>query len=256
MPKSMTVIYNKKTQVISHSDPRYSEIIASLASKKKVDEQAIKDILQGKIKESHPRITISPKTKAIKIDNKKMPPGLEKQYLLLKQAHRPRGHLVKFWDLLQKNPSKHSQEQLFKFLEHNGHYILPNGHFTAYKAVTQDFLDDRTKQISNRPGDVVSMPREKVDPNPSNTCSTGLHVASWAYIQTEYQGRRYVEVSINPEHVVAVPDDYNGTKMRVCEYQVLREVSGETQPEIFQVNEKVIKSVKDLHAKQKKKKKK
>jgi hypothetical protein len=63
------------------------------------------------------------------------------------------------------------------------------------------------------------MDRSKVDDDPNNTCSKGLHVASLPYLQ-HYPGSVTVLVKVNPANVVSIPTDYNNSKMRVCEYEV------------------------------------
>jgi hypothetical protein len=63
------------------------------------------------------------------------------------------------------------------------------------------------------------MPREECDSDPTVTCSSGLHVGSMEYVaQFGYSDSVILECLINPRHVIAVPIDYNNTKMRVCEY--------------------------------------
>src|SRR5690606_34879601 len=68
--------------------------------------------------------------------------------------------------------------------------------------------------------------RNQVDDNPEHTCSKGLHVAGWNYAAgTAYGGAsRYLMIKVSPEHVVSVPVDYDFQKMRVCQYEVIKEV--------------------------------
>ena len=114
---------------------------------------------------------------------------------------------------------------LYKFLEHNGHPIMSDGCFIAYKAVTKDLKDHHTKQNEHKLGCVVRIDRDKVDSDPNRTCSSGLHVASWGYLEHfNADTSRWFEVLVNPKDVVAVPIDYHGTKMRVAAYKVYREV--------------------------------
>jgi hypothetical protein len=47
--------------------------------------------------------------------------------------------LVRFLSKLQKNPSRRSVEELYRFLERNNLTVTTNGNFLAYKAVTSDF---------------------------------------------------------------------------------------------------------------------
>lgn len=91
------------------------------------------------------------------------------------------------------------------------------------------FVDIHTGKMRQKVGEVVSMERSECEHNPDITCSSGLHVASWEYAGGDtYQkggfngkGGAVVEVLINPRHVVSVPYDYNGTKMRCCQYYIL-----------------------------------
>jgi hypothetical protein len=54
-----------------------------------------------------------------------------------------------------------------------------------------------------------------------------LHCAGWNYLPHFGSGSestdRIVIVKVNPADVIAVPNDYNNAKMRVCKMEVLRE---------------------------------
>ena len=179
---------------------------------------------QEKIREKD-RIEVQLDQDKILIDKIEMPEGLKNKFLDLQRRHKPRSYLLKFWDNLQKNPNKNSIHMLYRFLEHNGHPIMSDGSFIAYKAVTMDLLDHHTRTNKHKVGCVVKMERSSVNPNPAQTCSTGLHVCSADYLKEFHLwDSRYLEVMVEPKDVVCVPDDYNGTKMRVARYKVYREI--------------------------------
>lgn len=71
------------------------------------------------------------------------------------------------------------------------------------------------------------MKREAVDANADVHCSKGLHVGALAYSGPGgwywSNGDRVVICKINPRDVISVPNDHNGQKMRVCEYEVVAE---------------------------------
>lgn len=132
---------------------------------------------------------------------------------------------AKFMDNLMQNPSYKSREALFQFLDKWMAPITEDGCFLAFKNVRQDFKDIHSGKFDNSPGTIVSMPRDQVDDDSNRTCSAGLHAAATSYLQHFYaSGSRTVVVKINPRDVVAVPYDYDSAKMRVCQYEVLREV--------------------------------
>jgi len=131
--------------------------------------------------------------------------------------------MAKFLENLQKNPSYRSRGQLYSFLEHNNMPITPDGCFMAYKRVNEDFTDLHSGSFDNSPGRVVKMSRAQVDDDPNRTCSAGLHVCSREYLK-RFRGAKLVACKVNPADVVAVPTDYNFTKMRVAQYEVVEEL--------------------------------
>jgi hypothetical protein len=74
--------------------------------------------------------------------------------------------------------------------------------------------------MDNSVGRVVTMKREDCDSNPNVTCSRGLHCAAYSFARNG-GGDVVVDVKVNPKDVVAIPIDYDGQKMRVCEFKVV-----------------------------------
>lgn len=141
------------------------------------------------------------------------------EHALLDQADS----LVKFWSNCLLNPDKRAQSDLYAFLEHNGIPITSDGCFIAYRSVVRNdqgkLVDARTGTFDNSVGSVVKMDRSKCNSDPNQTCSEGLHVAALEYAKGF--AKVLLEVKVNPKDVVAIPVDYNGQKMRVCEFQVM-----------------------------------
>lgn len=140
---------------------------------------------------------------------------------------------IKFLEKLMDNPSYRSRECLYEFLDHFQAPITPDGKFIAFKRVRKDWLDIHSGTIKNEIGTTVRMDRAKVDDDPKRTCSSGLHVCADEYLKGYHSGDGYrtLVVEVSPADVVAVPYDYNFSKMRVCEYTVLAEISEEQIPE-------------------------
>ena len=140
--------------------------------------------------------------------------------------------LERFWNNLRLNPSNRAKQLLWNFLAHQGHALTEDGCFIGYRGVSDDLKDLRTGTFDNSPGQVCKMDRDKCDPNPNNTCSSGLHVGSYDYASSF--GPVVVEVKVNPMNVVSVPVDYNGQKMRVCEFQVLNVCKSRIDTEMYE----------------------
>lgn len=134
---------------------------------------------------------------------------------------------ARFVQKLAQNPSKRVWDQLYDFLEAGQIPITENGDFRVYKAIRLDWKDIHSGTMDNSIGAVVQMPRRGVDDDPERTCSHGLHVCSFNYLpHFAHANGRIVQCDVSPADVVAIPRDYNNTKMRVCRYVVVAEYPG------------------------------
>jgi hypothetical protein len=143
--------------------------------------------------------------------------------------------LVNFMENLGQNPNEHSREQLADWLGTDEFTITPDGMIVGYKGVRPnadgEWVSINTGKayvngelfdgaIPNAAGNVITMPREEVQFDPANGCSTGLHVGTYKYAEGFAQGG-LLEVHVNPRDVVSVPTDSSAQKMRVCRYTVV-----------------------------------
>lgn len=143
--------------------------------------------------------------------------------------------LVRFLSKLQKNPSRRSVEELYRFLERNNLTVTTNGNFLAYKAVTSDFYsitagnaqllsgkDDGKGRIFNGVGEEIEVYRNYVDDDANRGCSVGLHAGTLEYAQG-FGGTNgtLVIVEIDPADVVSVPHDCECQKLRTARYKVV-----------------------------------
>ena len=137
-----------------------------------------------------------------------------------KQNDKNNKTIINFVNLLMQNPDKDVIRQIYPFLMHNDIKICNNGYLLTYKSIRKDFTDHYTGTYDNSVGKYVKMDRDKVDSNRNKTCSHGLHVGSLSYIDQIYSNNIIVSCIVNPMNIVSIPTDYNGAKMRVCEYKV------------------------------------
>lgn len=141
--------------------------------------------------------------------------------------------LLNFIENLHQNPSFRAVNELYSFLEHFALPITEDGHFLAYKAVRNNYFDIYSGKFDNSVGKRPSVDRNTVDENKDNHCSHGLHVGAITYV-TQYGafgsgiqqgGNRLMIVKVNPADAVSVPGDHNCTKLRVCAYEVIGEIT-------------------------------
>lgn len=145
--------------------------------------------------------------------------------------------LVNFLENLMQNPSKHSREQLYEFLERYTFAITEDGHFLAHKGVSRDrtsvhagpgVVNGEVFDYANLPnpdGAIVELGRDVVVENPELGCAVGLHVGTYDYARSF--AKRILLIKVNPRDVVSVPHDYTYQKIRVTRYQVLREIEND-----------------------------
>jgi len=134
---------------------------------------------------------------------------------------------VNFMNNVMQNPSKVSRDCLFEFIIRFDTPLTEDGCFVAFKGVRDDYTDVHSGTFDNSPGKVVKMDRADVVEDPTRTCSAGLHVCASHYLDSFWGNKTVIAVKVNPRDVVSVPNDYNYSKMRVCEYLVLGDVEDE-----------------------------
>jgi hypothetical protein len=132
--------------------------------------------------------------------------------------------MLRFLENLMENPSFRAVQELYDFLEASDLPITEDGYFLAYKMVSDDYTDHRTGKFDNSVGAEPSMPRNEVNEDKNQTCSSGLHVCAQGYLGFYGGGGRTMLCKVNPRDVVSVPVDYKDSKMRTCGYTVIAEV--------------------------------
>lgn len=143
--------------------------------------------------------------------------------------------LVNFFEKVQANPTDHSREQLYDWLNAHDFTLTQSGDIVGYKGVKKQADGSLVSgwtgsaivngepingHIPNEVGSVVEMPRTSVAHDPGAACSYGLHVGTFDYARG-YASGAMLEVHVNPRDVVSVPTDARGEKVRVCRYKVV-----------------------------------
>lgn len=227
---SITVFANGKTLIAQKNHPAFSQIrdflksgktdIAALVPLFDV-KTAIETRSQGKVK-----IERNGSDFRVLYDGKELHTSLSRRMVSMLAEGFSVDPLVNFMERLYRNPSFRAVNGLYDFLEATNLPITADGKFLAYKKVRDDYKDFYTGTMLNAVGTTVAVQRNMVDEDPNRTCSHGLHVCSESYLNHYHGGRgRVLVCEVDPEHVVAVPTDYNNAKMRVSQYFVRGEVA-------------------------------
>lgn len=223
------MVLNKKPVAIAKTDSVFAQVVNAI--KNKASEEDILEILEAERRrlEEATKVTehISLKEGALYFKGEPIHGVLCERMLQMLEEGFDLAPMQNFLERLERNPSHRVVQHLYAFLEFGKNPITEDGCFLAYKAVRGDFMDIHSGTFSNKVGDVLVMPRNKVDEDPNRTCSSGFHVCSFSYLPFFSHANGHVMVcKVDPEHVVAIPADYNNTKMRVCQYEVIGEYEG------------------------------
>jgi len=235
---TITVLLNNKPMVVDASDSRFEQVTQMIIDNC-TEEELIELLDTAKIIENFGEGNIKVISGEVYYNDKIIRSALTNRITTMMEKGFDIKPLLKFTDNLYKNPSKRAVDETYTFLEACNLPITEDGYFLAYKKVRSDYTDVHSGTFDNSVGETCSMPRNEVDEDSTRTCSAGLHVASYSYM-AHYPGEKIVICKINPANVVAVPQDYNNAKMRVCEYEVVGEVEledDELTPNFIKNNE-------------------
>lgn len=224
---NITLVLNAKTFAVGKSHRNYDKILAALKTQQYdgledlIDVQATITARMGGNKGS-----VTVKNGEVLYRGRVMHNTVTERILAFVDEGLPTEPLIRFLENLLENPMPEAVNELYDFLANtNGGRsqfpITEDGCFIGYKGINADWKDHYTGRIDNSIGTIVSMGRDKVDPNRRNECSYGLHVGTLEYARGF--AARTILVKVNPRDCIAVPQDHNCSKLRVCQYEVLAE---------------------------------
>lgn len=218
--KSVTMIADAKTLVIPSTNPSYEKVVLSI---QKGDYDKALSLMSAAIavrEFSEGEIEIRDNGRTLWYRGEKVEAVLTQRIRQSIESGESWSAYRNFLVRLMQNPTKHSVDQLFRFLQHRLP-ITTKGTFLAYKYLAENYKDVHTGTILNEIGTFVSMKREDVCHDPHTGCAAGLHAGALPYVTGYGRGQRVVIVEIDPADVVSVPTENNSMKIRVARYRVL-----------------------------------
>lgn len=219
--ESVTVMYGGKSHVVRESSPHFNNLRKAILSK---DWDSVPKYLTVKSsisQWSNDKFKILDDGR-VNYEGKEIPNDFGCRIVSMATAGEDPTPLFRFYDRLQKNPSKRSVDQLWPFLNKLGIPLTKDGCFLAYKGVRDDFMDKHSGTICNKPGSTIKLPRNSISDDPNEACHFGLHVGAKSYASSFASSYGKVVICVvDPQHVVCVPYDSGKEKMRVCEYKVI-----------------------------------
>lgn len=224
----ITFIIFGASKTLAHDDNRYDTIRDMILNG--AQESDVDDELRAREREVARVVQLTPRLSynagAILCDGVALHNYAVDKLIELIDAELPCKPLINFLDKLIKNPSYRVVEHLYEFLEFGHVPLTQDGNFVAYKAISADWTDIHSGRFDNSIGATPRVARNQVDEDPDRTCSNGLHVCSFSYLpHFSHSNGHVIAVEVSPEDVVAIPRDYNNTKMRCAGYKVIAEVT-------------------------------
>jgi hypothetical protein len=222
---ALKLILNGKPFTATKDHPNYDSIVEALKDKESaevlIELVDVEKAISAKLSTGNGRAEV--RGGVVFFDGTAIHNSLTNRILDMLSEGFPIEPMLSFLENLMENPSKQSVDELYDFLDHTGLPITEDGHFLAYKGISDDFKDIFSGTIDNSPGKIVEVARNSVDDRRENSCSNGLHAGHFDYA-TSWAGSQgpVVLVKINPRDAVSVPKDANCGKLRTCRYEVLR----------------------------------
>ena len=224
----ITLMYNGSNYTIGTEHRNYEKIKEALALEEYDNLADLVDAGRGIAKFSQGKVQV--------VDGEVLYQGepvhnvVTDRLLSLMENGFPFKPLARFLENLMENPSARAVSELYDFLQNKNLPITEDGCFLAYKGTRADGYDRYSGTILNEVGQVIEIPRNKVDDDRAHECSYGLHVGAMEYVKW-YCTDRVIIVKVNPKDCVSVPRDHNAQKLRVCRYEVLSLYEGDlTEP--------------------------
>jgi hypothetical protein len=224
-PTGLTAVVNGKSYTITSDNPSYTQVLDALANQEAdaTIEGLFKLALAVK-RFSGNEIEVNEEGNELSYKGEVIHNTVVDKILEFMAQGLPATPMINFLKKLLDNPSRRSIEELYTFLAHKAMPITPDGCFLAYKGVKDNYMDVHSGTFDNSPGQVHSMPRQKVDDDFRNGCSYGFHVGSLEYATS--WGPRTVLVKVDPADVVSVPSDCSCQKLRTAKYEVVADFQG------------------------------
>jgi hypothetical protein len=261
---TITVYYpGDGTDTIDSDHPKFEEAQNKLLAQKTfpIDAEELRELTNLEeaatkaFQQLSERVTV--KDGAIQVDGDPLRSSIAEHILRALREGASWTPLVKFLEKVLANPSQRSRAQLYDWLQRSGKFtITTEGDIIGYKGfhsvqgsggavvpgrMAPVFVNGESRSPGVQSvGDVVTLPRSKVNSDEQKACSSGLHVSTHSYAARFAENRTLIhEVIVNPRDVVSVPAREHN-KMRVCRY-VLGAFSERPRTEAVEATEEAAK---------------
>lgn len=252
----ITMFVDGQHYAISQDHPNYRKLLDKLSAKDYNGLVELLDVRSGvrRFLSSDPNFKLE--NDLITFNGRPFSECVTDKVLDLIEAGNDASALFNFLRLVRQNPSAVAQEELLLFCVANDFMIDNSGFIVAYKSVNLDYTAIHGGEVFYKPFDLMTsqekakyvhgvkfgevtvavengktvayMSRNSVDDRRENTCSYGLHFASFDYASTwaGQSGKRLLAFGVSPADVVSIPNDYGNQKGRAAKITVFSEIDG------------------------------
>jgi len=231
--ESVTIIWEGKPHTVQKGAPQFQSLRFAILNEKWEDIPKHLTVAKSLSEWAKGKFTVN--GEVISYDGDRLPQDINNRILQMAGKGEDPTPVFLFWERLQKNPSSRSVKQLWPFLEHRGIPLTTDGCFLAYKGVKDDYKDQYSGTVDNKPGVINEMPRNKISDDPNEACHFGYHVGDLSYAKSF--APKVIVCKVDPADVVCVPYDESQRKMRVCKYEVIGNHNGCHLPDTIYTGE-------------------
>jgi len=234
---TLTVFAGVRVYTARKDHPNYSRIVAALADQTSPakERKVIKLLDVPYVLNKFTKGVAEVRNGEVYFNGEVMHDEISRRVIEVMNSGLPFQPMLRFLENVLMNPSERSRKELYGFLEHRALPITEDGCFLGYKKVRDDYMDFHSGKFNNSVGQKHSMPRENVDPDCRQHCSTGFHVGTIEYADKQFHSGfgKLVIVKVHPAHAVSVPNDHSCQKIRVCEYEVVADYIGDLVQPVY-----------------------
>lgn len=224
---STTFIHGGKAHTVDSSHPQFHNINQALRSSKMAD--AVEMMDTGKaLRESIPDdAEVVFDHGIITFMGRRITGSAVDRILKMHELGISIEPMILFMGRLLRNPNKKIHDRLFDFLDAGNMPITEDGHFLAYKRITQEYKDFWTGRLNYAVGQKIEVPWSEVDCSDSS-CSKGIHWCSYEHLPHYCTTGHVVVVKVDPAGVGYVGSLYN--KKSLCKgrgrgHEIVEEIS-------------------------------
>jgi hypothetical protein len=224
-----------KHHTIPSSHVNYTKILDAIRERRWTDIDTLldvkKEIEQAVQFKTDGLIRISVATGEVFFNERPLKPSFAKQLLALHEDNFDIRPYVRCLAKIEASKFDRARDYFANFMDRTITPINDEGNFILYKRVQDNYKSFYDGKTDNSIGSEPRLTEKEADPNPANTCSSGMHCCTHEYLPHYHGGQGKVVIcEVDPRDIIAFVDEGSqGLKLRCLGYKIIGELGKEMQ---------------------------